>query len=236
MGITIIVPFLCLSFYWSSVAPSSAFPSGLVSRRCPPARTTPSRLPPPPLRLTRLPPPDPSLYACPLYEHSSRRYCLVPAWCSPRANTFLPSFLTFSPNTRHTCVPFTITKLTSPTSTARFENRWPQATAHQFTEWRRCKASYVPHTSRHVAAVLRGPSAPIELHLLLSSVLLLFFWYETFISLHPRSSAGIVRSENRDLVVDRSAWHISRPQRRFGPPDANTDCHPHERHIRRCCL
>jgi hypothetical protein len=52
-------------------------------------------------------------------------------------------------------------KINEPT-TSTAENRWPQVTAHHFTEWCRCKASYVPHTSRHVAAVLLEPSAPIQ--------------------------------------------------------------------------
>jgi hypothetical protein len=62
---------------------------------------------------------------------------------------FLPS-LRFHPIQLYTCVPLIITKLTSSKSTAGFENRWPQAAAHHFTEWRRCKAAYVPYTNIHV--------------------------------------------------------------------------------------
>jgi hypothetical protein len=104
----------------------------------------------PPLPLARYPwtPPRMSLNYL-SHERCSTRCCLVSPWCSPHAhrdcllrelcsrrccrphpcvpNTFLPSFLTFSPNTRYTCVPFTITKLTSPTSTARFQRSHPAA-------------------------------------------------------------------------------------------------------------
>ena len=109
--------------------------------------------------------------------------------CIKHAQGSLPSFLTFSPYTRYTCVPFTITKLTSPTSTARSENRWRQAAAHHFIEWRRCKASYVPHTSRHVAAVLLEPSAPIQLYPLFSFVLLLLH-----LLFKPCLNPGLVRN------------------------------------------
>jgi hypothetical protein len=137
-------------------------------------------------------------------------------YTKPTDNEGIPSFLTFSPNTRYTCVPFTITKLASPTSTARPKIAGPaaQATTHHFTEWRRCKASYVPHTSRHVAAVLLEPSAPIHLRAPLALVcFVIVFWYETFISLQPRSSAGIVRSENRDS----RPWLIGRHGISAGP-------------------
>jgi hypothetical protein len=80
----------------------------------------------------------------------------------------LPSFLTLSPNTRYTCVPFTIIKLTSPTSTAKSKNRWPQATAHHFTEvaplQSPIRAPYQQTFCCCVACTQRShPSAPLAL-------------------------------------------------------------------------